>query len=652
MRVQRVLCLRAALILGNLIVIGAALADDDRPAPTADETAEVFGLTRIWKVHVHLTADAWKEMQPAQNGFPGFGGPPSGPGGPPPGPRPGNAPPPGGPPRPPAQFRPGSFGYEFEYVKADVEFDGQTYKDVGLRFKGNGTYMMSASGHRRSFKIDFDRYIDGRRFHGLQQVNLHNNIMDPTRVRQALSYPVFTAAGIPSPRTAFAEVLLTIDGETEQEFVGLYTLVEEVDKAFLRRHFKNDKGLLMKPEGTQGLQFMGEEWSDYDWFNAKTKPTKAQTQQVIDAVRLIDKGSDEEFRQRIGDYLDVDEFTRFLAVNTLLANMDSFLSQVHNYYVHLPTETNRMVLLPWDLDLSMGAFFMAGSAEQLQDLSISHPHMGQNKLIERILAIDEFDALYRKHLQELTKSQFGPDGAVTKALSEVRAAIQDLVAREKEAEAEAAKNRPPAAPGFPFGGGNPFAAGPPLETFLAKRVESIESQLAHRSQGHTPAMGFGPPPGPGGRPGRFGAAMFWSKPLKNAVDSDHNDRLTLAELETLPARLFAITDQEPAESLTEDAFAEKMGALFPRPPAPNAGGGAPAPPPPAQIAKFVFGPVFQKANADKDETITPAEVTAALTSVFAEVDADKSDDLDDDELSKAFDLVFPPPGGPRPATSN
>ena len=89
--------------------------------------------------------------------------------------------------------------------------------------------MLSMAGRKRPFKIDFDRFVDGQKFHGMQQLNLHNNVMDPTHVRQALSYRVFEAAGIASPRTAFAEVSLTIDGECDHEPLGLYTLVEEVD---------------------------------------------------------------------------------------------------------------------------------------------------------------------------------------------------------------------------------------------------------------------------------------------------------------------------------------------------------------------------------------------------------------------------------------
>ncbi|MBI5760165.1 MAG: CotH kinase family protein, partial [Planctomycetales bacterium] len=401
-----VLWITTSLTLG--VAVGSA--DEKTESPVKDDSADVFGLTRVWKIHLRISAENWKTMQPVGGGFPGFGPPP---GGPPPGAeRPGSggdrkktdSPPqppargdapreagPGGPGGPAPGFRPGSFGYEFDYVKADIELDGQTFKDVGLRFKGNGSYMLSAAGRKRPFKIDFNRFVDGQKFHGMQQLNLHNNVMDPTHVRQALSYPVFQAAGAASPRTAFAQVFLTVPGESEREFLGLYTLVEEVDKSFLRRHFQTDKGLLLKPEGTQGLEYKGEDWSAYAWYEAKSKPKKDEARRLIELTRLIHKADDEKFRKEIGAYLDLDQFAGFLAANTLLANMDSFLTHVHNYYLYLNPKTNRFVFLPWDMDLSMGAFFMAGSAEQLQELSISHPHVGENKAIERLLAMDEFN---------------------------------------------------------------------------------------------------------------------------------------------------------------------------------------------------------------------------------------------------------------------
>jgi hypothetical protein len=633
----------AVVAVGLMLSVRVSTAADAPP----DETAQVFGATKIWKVEIRVSPEAWKEMQPEggpQFGFPG-GGPPGGrpPGGP--GAAPGGGPPgpPGGPPgtgrgpRPgtPA-FRPGSFGYEFEYVKGDISFDGETLKNVGVRFKGNGTYMASQAGNRRPFKIDFDRFEDGLDFHGLKTLNLLNNVMDPTRLRQTLSYEVFADAGVPSPRTSFAEVTLTVDGQIDHEFLGLYSVVEEIDKGFLKRHYANDKGMLLKPEGTQGIEHKGDNWSDYEWFGAKGKPTKAQQQRLIELTRLVANAEDDEFAKQIGEYVDLDEAARFLAANVLLSNLDSFLTHVHNYYVYLPTETNKFVLLPWDMDLSMGAFFLVGSPEQLRDLSIAHPHQGKNRFLDRILALEEFDSLYCQHLKELAEAQFGPEGAAVKSLATLREAI--AASLEKEKRQEASKPKPPG-PGFPS-----FGAGPSLDEFMSKRLDSIRSQLAGTSKGFEPRAAFGPP-GSG-----FGPGMFLAQPLRNAVDDNKDGKLTLAELSVGAQTLFTLTgEEEPPEFLTDKTFAIALQKALPPPPRfPGAGDPPPPPPPGEGPIRFLSDPVFRKADADGDGKVALEEMLRVLGDVFAKADADKSNDLNEKEVSKAFQLVYPAPGGTPP----
>ncbi|HEY4263202.1 MAG TPA: CotH kinase family protein, partial [Schlesneria sp.] len=452
-----------------LAMVTGVIAQQPETLSPQDDSGGVFGLTRVWKIHLHLTADNWKAMQPSRGGMPQFGGPPGASGS-----------------QGPAAFRPGSFGFEFDYVKANIELDGESFKDIGVRFKGNGTYMMSASSRKRPLKVDFNRFVEDQRFHGLQQLNLHNNVMDPTHVRQALSYPVFQAAGVPAPRTAFAEISLTIDGECDHELLGLYTIVEDVDKAFLKQHFQTSKGMLLKPEGTHGLEYKGEDWAAYEWYEPKTNVRKSDARRFISTLRLIHQADDEQFRREIDSYLDIDEFARFLAANTLLSNLDSFLTHVHNYYLYLSPASNKLMVLPWDMDLSMGAFFFAGSVDQLQELSISHPHVGSNKLLDRLLAWDEFDRIYRDHLRTLTESCFGEAGTTRSSLAVVQAAIKDLVA----ADAKLAANRPAGPRGGP--GPGMFLNPPPLETFLTKRRESIFAQLDGKSKGRVPASGFGP----------------------------------------------------------------------------------------------------------------------------------------------------------------
>lgn len=646
-------------LLFGLLGLGwtlASFAADKTDTPTKDDSESVFGLTRVWKIHLHVSAANWQAMQPPAGGFPGFGPPPPGggfPGGPPAAggrPNPGTERKPGdSPPGPGGAFRPGSFGFDFDYVKADVELDGETLREVGLRFKGNGSYMLSAATRKRPFKIDFNRFVDGQKFHGMQQLNLHNNVMDPTHVRQALSYPVFQAAGIASPRTAFAEVSLTIDGECDREPLGVYTLVEEIDKAFLRRHFQTDKGMLLKPEGTQGLEYKGEDWAAYSWFEPKSKPKKGEAQRLIDLTRLIHKADDEQFRREIGSLLDTDQFASFLAANTLLANMDSFLTQVHNYYVYLPPKSNKFVFLPWDMDLSMGAFFMAGSAEQLQDLSISHPHVGENKLIERLLAWDEFNKTYREHLRRLTEDCFGENGQTTKSLPVVQAALKELIAQETKRTAEAQKARGPGGfgPGFgPGPGPGMFGGQPPLETFFAKRRESITAQLAGKSKGRAPGMSFGPPGGGGPGGGGFGPGNFHAPQILAAADADKDDKLTQREFLELSAKWLRKWDKDKNDSLNEEEL--KSGLNDALGPPPNAAPGGFKPPTGFGPGMFLGPPLLKVADADKDQKVSKNEWSAQFTGWFKQWDKENDDRLDNTELIAGLNAAFGPPPGQGP----
>ena len=68
---------------------------------------------------------------------------------------------------------------------------------------------------------------------------------------------------MPASRTALAEVRLTVPGKYDKELLGVYTVVEEVDKPFLRDHFGTDKGLLMKPEGLREFEDQGDDWGRY-----------------------------------------------------------------------------------------------------------------------------------------------------------------------------------------------------------------------------------------------------------------------------------------------------------------------------------------------------------------------------------------------------
>jgi hypothetical protein len=687
------------LILG--LVTGGALpqpgAKDKQPDKAKLSGEGVFGLTKIHEFHLELSAKDWEIMQATKGGGPFFGGP-------------------GGPKKPdnqpadkPTDVHKGSgFGVEFPWAHANFTAQGKTYKNVGARYKGNFTFMASAKLLRKPLQIDLEHYAEDQRFQGLKKINLANGVVDAERLRETLSFAVFREAGVPASRTAYAEVSLTVPGKYDKEYVGLYTMIEHVGSAFLRDHFKSAKGLLVKPEGVRGLEYLGENWEPYQQrYRPKTDASKKQQKRLMDFTRLVNKADDADFRKKIGGFLDVDEFLRFLAANALLANLDSFLALGHNYYMYLRPDTNQFVFIPWDLDLSFGNFPMAGTAQQQEELSLIHPHMGDNKLIDRLLAMPEVKEKYEKILKELSTTIFTRE-KLLKDIDAIEKVTKLPLAREKKA-AEA-RNEGKGGVGFGPPGGM-FGQTFKLRSFIEKRTASVVAQLDGKSKGFVPTgMGFGKPGGPGG----FGPGNFVAKPLLAALDSNKDGKVSREELVAGVKKFFNDCDKEQSGSLTEAQLAAGLDRIWPKPkgfpggPFPGGPFGKPASPaqgvqilpepvlqqlklspeqqkeieqlqkevaaklakiltqeqnqqlkdvqkkpgpgdfligPPGgfSMGKLLAGPIMKRADANKDGKVTLAELVTAAEALFKECDKGNKGSLDEGAITTGISQLFPPP---------
>ena len=131
-----------------------------------------------------------------------------------------------------------------EYVRADFWFDDKLVPDVAVRPKGNSSLMSVArSGtERMSLKVDFNFFNSARTFYGLKKVNLNNGFSDPTLIREVLSYDLFEQMGLPTPRSSFVDLWVN------DIHLGLYTMVEQIDKTFLSNNFADANGNLYKPQ--------------------------------------------------------------------------------------------------------------------------------------------------------------------------------------------------------------------------------------------------------------------------------------------------------------------------------------------------------------------------------------------------------------------
>ena len=301
-------------------------------------------------------------------------------------------------------------GIDFPSVRAELEFDDRTLPDVSVRYKGNGTFLQLRSTLKRSLKVDLNKGFPGRKLHGVTKLNFHNNVTDASWMNEVLSYRLFRDAGVPAPRTAYARVYVTVPGKYEREYLGLYSLVENLDNSFARRQFGTKKGVLFKPVATEIFTDMGDDWSAYrQAYDPKTAGSEEETSRVIAFCKLVSHADDAEFVPRLDEFLDLDAFARFMAVTTWLSTFDSLLAMSQNYVVYLHPRTHKFQFLPWDLDHSFGQFYPIGTQEQRENLSIHQPWAGANRFLERVFQVDAFKRRYLADLEELNATLCRPE---------------------------------------------------------------------------------------------------------------------------------------------------------------------------------------------------------------------------------------------------
>jgi spore coat protein H len=487
---------------------GKSVANDDPATATADR---FFGATNLYTFHLTIAPDQWAIMEQLDsvkpNAFPpgrlnrppGIRpGPMFGRGGNGPGPgRGGNGP---------------MMGLEFKKGTASLQFQGRSFGPVRVRFKGNSSFRFAAHSLKRSLKLDFSEPQKGLTFYGLTKLNLNNNAMDPAQLREALAYDVFRHAGVPAGRTAFAEVFLTVPGRYERAYAGLFTVVEQVDERFLKDRFGVKGGLLLKPEGLPGLPYLGDDWSAYtNQVQSKMSVSAGDARRFMEFARFLNSAEDNRFQAGVGDYIDVDEHLRFLALEGVLANLDSPLMTGHNYYLYLHPQTRKLSWIPWDLNEAFGGFGPAGSPGEQIELSVDHPYTRVNRLAARLLETPVFKERYHQILGGLLATNFNA-ARLFPWIDAMTATIRSSLAKDPmvtlpqfeaalsgtnaNATAMADFNQQPGFfPGGRAGQGGPSRARAPLKLFINQRVASIHRQLEGKDNGYVPREIR---PGPGG----------------------------------------------------------------------------------------------------------------------------------------------------------
>ncbi|WP_159023291.1 CotH kinase family protein [Formosa sp. L2A11] len=296
------------------------------------------------------------------------------------------------------------------FVPGEVFYNGIEWYRVGIRFKGNSSLQSSWSAGilKLSFKLDFDEFeddypqIDNQRFYGFKKLSLKNNYEDNSMLREKVAADVFRDAGLAMSHTAFYTVY--VDHGDGPEYFGVYTLVEEVDDTVIDTQFSDNDGNLYKPDG-DGASFAEGSYSEDDLVK-KTNEDDADftdVEELYAALNADNRTTDPEaWRAELESILDTDTFLKYLAVNTVIQNWDTYGRMTHNYYLYNNPDTERLSWIPWDNNEAL----QDGNGQGAVSIDFSDVSSSSWPLIGYLYADETYKAQYDEYVQETIDDYF------------------------------------------------------------------------------------------------------------------------------------------------------------------------------------------------------------------------------------------------------
>ncbi len=330
------------------------------------------------------------------------------------------------------------------YYSCDVVVNGQMFKNVGIRPKGNSSLWAIDSDNttdRFSFKLEFDQFEEGQTCFGLDKLILNNNYGDATCMKEAIIYDMFQFLGADASLYNFAKI--SVNGD----YWGVYLALEAVEDSFMLRNYGTQDGELYKPDRADeflaldanaqeiasffnneagcDLNYLDDELKSYHslWECEITRTCKQDHKRVVKALKNISEGNDLE------KYMDIDNLIKYMSVHAFAINKDSFSSDMaHNYYLY--EYKGRLNILPWDYNLSFGGMDTTSPVQSLND-PIEMPFHGTH-FFDKLLENEDYHARYFACLQKLVDEYFG-GGKFDEAYNRIRGQIDQLVATDPTA---------------------------------------------------------------------------------------------------------------------------------------------------------------------------------------------------------------------------
>ncbi len=316
---------------------------------------------------------------------------------------------------------------EYDNLESDHEYPARfifihseeidTFDNVGFRLRGN-TSRYSA---KKSFTVSFNTFYGGRKFKGIEKLNLNGEHNDPAIVRTQLSFDLYKKAGIPAPRTSHVELYIN------NEYKGLYINVEHIDEEFAELRFGNKNGNLYKCLYPATLEIIGNgNPEEYKFMSGNRRAYELITNNetddysdLADFIEILNNTPSGSLPEALEPVFNVNNYLKHLALEVLTGHWDGYSYNQNNFYLYHNTLTGKFEFIPYDLDNTFGIdwFGIDWAIRNIYTWAESEHRPLTNRLLQNQVYKDRFSFYMNEILEEYFNSvDFFPEIDAVKAL--------------------------------------------------------------------------------------------------------------------------------------------------------------------------------------------------------------------------------------------
>ena len=313
-------------------------------------------------------------------------------------------------------------------VADSIIIDGEVDQNVGIKYKGNSSYNINNGKNPMNIRLDYIN--NGQSIDGYNVLKLSNGFIDPTFVREMLSYKI-AQEFMPAPKATYANV--SVNGV----LVGLYVCVQSVDDDFTNENFYERKGPFFKAENT-GINIPNcsgplRVWDHYLDTLCYQKAYEMQSSNDWTKLSHFLDTVNNHFTH-IENVLDIDRTLWMMAFENLLVCLDGPINSIpHNFYL-FQDNNGRFSPIMWDMNQSFGTFTNGlptpVSNQDLQQLDIFHGASNNLNIMNmKMFSVDQYKRMYVAHMKTIINDYF-VNGQYISIISDLQQLIDSYVSTD------------------------------------------------------------------------------------------------------------------------------------------------------------------------------------------------------------------------------